>query len=172
MSGNDDSRAARMAVIMSSGERMIREAHGQGLGSATFVDQTTRVMGLNVLCDEALRIAREHGFNEASVGEEIALMHSELSEALEDFRAGHAPTESWYLDKKSGQIVTGQPCTPTTSSGQPHPDFKPCGIPSEMADVVIHVLHFCGKHAIDLDKAVKEKMAFNESRPFKHGKVL
>ena len=25
------------------------------------------------------------------------------------------------------------------------------------------------KHGIDIEKAVTEKMAFNESRPFKHG---
>jgi hypothetical protein len=46
---------------------------------------------------------------------------------------------------------------------------KPCGIPSEMADEIIRVLHFCGKHKIDIDKAVREKMAYNESRPMKHG---
>lgn len=142
-------------------EGIIREAHGQGLGSATFVDQTT--YGLNILRDEALRIAKEHGFQEASVGEDIALMHSELSEALEDFRSGKAPTEVWYLDKKTGATIKER---------EPHPDFKPCGIPSEMADVIIRVMHFCGKHGIDIEKAVSEKMKFNESRPFKHGKVL
>jgi len=49
---------------------------------------------------------------------------------------------------------------------------KPCGIPSEMADVVIRVLHFCGKHKIDIEQAVREKMIYNESRPMKHGKKL
>jgi len=34
------------------------------------------------------KIAKEHGFKDASIGEDIALMHSELSEALEDHRAG------------------------------------------------------------------------------------
>jgi NTP pyrophosphatase (non-canonical NTP hydrolase) len=52
------------------------------------------------------------------------------------------------------------------------PTRKPCGIPSEMADVVIRVLHFCGKHGIDIEKAVIEKMAFNESRPHMHGKKI
>lgn len=47
-------------------------------------------MHLNELRDNCLRIAVEHGFTDASVGEDIALMHSELSEALEDHRHGHS----------------------------------------------------------------------------------
>ena len=107
---------------------------------------------LNALAAEAHRIAVDHGFTEATIPEDIALMHSELSEALEDHRAGHAPTETWYEPKQ--------------------PVDKPCGIPSEMADVVIRVAHFCGKYGIDLDKAVAEKMEYNATRPYKHGKVM
>jgi hypothetical protein len=55
--------------------------------------------GLNDLRDEALRIAVEHGFTDASVGEDIALIHSEASEALEDHREGRSPTEVWYERK-------------------------------------------------------------------------
>lgn len=106
-------------------------------------------MRLNELRDRARTIAVAHGFTESSVGEDIALMHTELSEAFEDVRNGHAVTEVWYESKP----------------GLP----KPCGVPSEMADVIIRVLHFCGKHGIDIETAVAEKMAYNDSRPFKHG---
>lgn len=108
-----------------------------------------RQLGLKRLTEEALRIATEHGFKDATPGEDIALMHSELSEALECIRTGALPHEEL-------QGLNG----------------KPEGVPSEMADVVIRVLHFCGKHGIDLDAAVATKMAFNESRPYKHGKKL
>ena len=108
-----------------------------------------RQLGLRRLTEEALRIATEHGFKDATPAEDIALMHSELSEALECLREGALPHEAL-------QGVNG----------------KPEGVPSEMADVVIRVLHFCGKHGIDLDAAVADKMAFNEGRPFKHGKRL
>ncbi len=107
---------------------------------------------LNTLAAEAQRIAVEHGFTDNSIGDDIALMHSELSEALEDHRNGHATTHVWYETKQ--------------------PIDKPCGIPSEMADVVIRVAHFCAKHGIDLDKAVAEKMEYNATRPYKHGKVM
>lgn len=106
------------------------------------------LVSFETLVSECKRIADEHGFTDATPAEDIALMHSELSEALEDIRAGKPLTELIYPYE-----------TPT----------KPCGVPSELADVVIRVMHFCGKHGIDLGKAILEKMAFNESRPFKHG---
>src|SRR5262249_17898385 len=98
-------------------------------------DEISKESGLTALRDEAYRTATEHGLTHATVGEEIALMHSELSEALEDFRGGHAPSEMWYVDKASGEV-----------SKSFREGWKPCGIPSEMADVVIRVLDFCGKH--------------------------
>lgn len=113
---------------------------------------------LNLLRDRATQIARDHGFEnhedpERLVATEmIALMHSELSEGLEDLRAGHAITETWYEDR------------------EPLP--KPCGVASEVADVIIRALHFCGRFDIDIAHAVQEKMRFNESRPHKHGKVF
>jgi hypothetical protein len=59
---------------------------------------------LNELRDRAHRIAVEHGFKDATPGEDIALMHSELSEALEDIRAGHVLNEMFYRDPQSTGI--------------------------------------------------------------------
>jgi hypothetical protein len=101
---------------------------------------------LTELRDEALQIAIEHGFKDATVGEDLALMHSEVSEALEAYRDGWAPCA----------LRLG-------------PDGKPEGVPSELADVIIRVLHFSGKHSINIEDAVMAKMAYNKSRPFKHG---
>ena len=127
--------------------------------SEDFGHDTTK--SLNELRDEACATAKEHGFNDASVGEEICLMHSELSEALEDFRAGKAPNATEYFS--SAGDVYGVPVHPNLGS------LKPCGIPSEMADVIIRILHFSGKHNIDIEKAVLEKMAYNKTRSFRHG---
>lgn len=122
--------------------------------------------GLNALRDEALRIAVEHGFTDATIGEDFALMHSEISEALEDHRAGKKPDEVWYEAKtpQKDADATVRYCFDEYAAG-----LKPAGIPSELADVLIRVFHFCGKHGIDIDKAVREKMAFNASRPMRHG---
>ncbi|WP_239711767.1 hypothetical protein [Paenibacillus sp. 19GGS1-52] len=50
-----------------------------------------------------------------------------------------------------------------------NPDRKPCGIPSELADIVIRVMDACGRYGIDLEQAVTEKMAYNARRPQWHG---
>jgi hypothetical protein len=139
--------------------------------------------GLNDLRDDALRIAVEHGFKDATIAEDFALMHSEISEALEDHRDGRGVTEVWYEEKVPafdalggllGDVVMRrfQGRIGITSPPVGFTGLKPAGIPHEMADVVIRVLHFCGKHKIDLEKAVAAKMAYNEGRPFKHGKVM
>ncbi len=118
------------------------------------LNDVINVRTLNELRDEATRIATEHGFTDATPLEEIALIHSELSEALEDIRVGQPMTETYY------ENVVG-----------PGP-LKPCGVPTEMADALIRILDFCGKRGIDIEKAVEEKMRFNESRPYKHRKKI
>lgn len=83
-------------------------------------------------------------------GTDIALIHSELSEALEDARAkgdGENINDTWYEGTKR----------------------KPCGVPSELADAVIRIFDTSIKWGIDIEAAILEKMAFNEDRSFRHG---
>lgn len=121
---------------------------------------------LNDWRDDAERIGREHGFTEATVLEDMALIHSEVSEAVEDFRNGRKVNDVWYTKKVDGVELLS---TATEMRKGVVVVNKPCGIPSEMADVIIRVLHFCGRHNIDIEQAVREKMVYNEERPMRHG---
>lgn len=117
---------------------------------------------INELVKEAHENAVNHGWweEDRSFGELIALMHSELSEALEDYRAGLKLNENRYFPDTTSPVFRLS-----------HDDqaWKPCGIPSELADVVIRVMDACGRYGIDLERAITEKMAYNATRPHRHG---
>lgn len=76
----------------------------------------------------------------------IALIHSELSEALEEYRNERGPTEIYYRE-----------------------DGKPEGIPVELADAVIRIRDTAESLGIDLEEAISIKHEFNKTRPYKHG---
>ena len=80
----------------------------------------------------------------------IALMHSELSEALEKMREGAFPHEA------TTDFNTG----------------KPIGVGIELADTVIRIADFCGAYGINLEQRILEKMEYNKGRERLHGKLF
>ena len=107
-------------------------------------------MKINDAVKASYENARDHGWHESerTIGDLICLMHSELSEALEEHRNGKLPTEIYYNEAKPG---------------------KPEGIPVELADCVIRIFDFCGLYGIDLEEVIALKMQYNETRPYRHG---
>lgn len=89
----------------------------------------------------------------------ISLMHSELSEAVEELRKGFEAGETYY----EGVTKTG---TNLRSDGSP---AKPEGVPSELADVVIRIMDFCYTEGIDLEQIIDEKLRYNATRGHRHG---
>ena len=42
-------------------------------------------------------------------------------------------------------------------------------IPEELVDCIIRILDICGYYEWDIDAAIKAKMNYNKSRPYRHG---
>lgn len=101
------------------------------------------------LCDAAYANAKEKGFYDRPVdfGTRIALMHEELSEALAEYR-NNKPYTLVYTNADSA---------------------KPEGIPIELADCAIRIFDAAGYYKIDLQAAILRKMAYNATRPYRHG---
>lgn len=97
---------------------------------------------------EAYRNSAEHGFHddfpESNTPLRLMLIVSELSEALEEHRAG---TPMLYFSDKG----------------------KPEGVAPEIADAVIRLGDLAETLGIDLQREVVRKMNYNRTRPFKHG---
>jgi NTP pyrophosphatase (non-canonical NTP hydrolase) len=120
-------------------------------------------MDLNNLCKKAFAYAKKQGFYDqpAVFGERLMLVVSELSEALEADRNGR-----W------------EPRTiPALALPFNHKDFKVQyekyvrgSVCEELADAIIRICDLAGSYNIDLDWHVEAKMAYNESRPYKHKK--
>lgn len=55
-----------------------------------------------------------------------------------------------------------------TKYGYKHPP-KPIGIAVELADVLIRIADTCGRYNIPLEEALKLKLAYNKTRPHRHG---
>lgn len=131
---------------------------------------------LNDLAKEIHANAVNHGWwdDERSFGDIIALCHSELSEALEEYRAGRPMV---WLACEENDPSTG-PCNPAdefdcTMYGREcdckYRGHKPEGIATEMIDCIIRILDWCGRHDIDVDNLLAMKHKYNKTRPYKHG---
>ncbi len=101
---------------------------------------------LQELIDDVHSNARNKGFweGERNTGEAIALMHTELSEALEAARAGYP------VDNKV-----------------PFDNFT-----VELADCVIRIFDLAGGMGLEFVDALLAKHEYNQTRPHKHGKVF
>ena len=106
------------------------------------------IFNARVIAEKIHDIAKEHGFwcdePTSNFGLKIALIHSELSEALDAHRNGTHFSETIpnHLD-----------------------------VTEELADAIIRIFDLAEHEGYDLCEAIISKIDFNETRPFKHGKI-
>lgn len=118
----------------------------------TYFEPERKAMTLRELMEESYRTACDKGWwdsGDRNLGELIALMHTELSEAFEEVRHGHTPQEIYFRDTDVGS--------------------KPEGVPVELADLLIRVFDFCEHYHVPLEEALEKKLAYNRLRPHRHG---
>ena len=99
----------------------------------------------NKTAKQIYKKAVEHGFwkGEVNDGERMALIHAEISEALEALREGNP---------SSNKIM----------------EFT--NLEEELADAVIRIMDYAFGKDLDVAGAILAKIEYNKSREFMHGK--
>lgn len=110
-------------------------------------------MTIDELIEQAHRTARSKGWWDEGVehrplGDQFANFHAELSEAWEEYRAGH-PLDEIRLDRGAA----------------PH------GFVVELADVFIRIADTLGAYGLEeaFANALEHKLAYNQTREHRHG---
>lgn len=98
------------------------------------------MLDIRELCKTSHEIAKTAGWldHPRSSADIVNLFVSEISEALEDYRAHRSINEVYYEYK--GQKFTKEERDRSTEP--PAKDFKPCGIPIELADLIIRICEY------------------------------
>ena len=127
---------------------------------------------LNELAQEIYENSAAHGWHseKRSFGDIAALAHSEISEALEEFRNGMpmeyhicklVRNEDNPKDRIAGKC---DDCSPLCENYMK----KNEGIAVELIDCVIRIFDYLASEGIDIDRVMREKMDYNKTRSWRH----
>ena len=130
-------------------------------------DKIIRI-NINELCKKQYKMMLDKGFNGKNFAQDLMLIVSELSEALEADRKGKdarkvpAHPEKMLLDRIGH--------TEEDAWKMFYKSYIQNTIQSEIADALLRIMDLCGRYDIDIDTHVAIKSYYNSLRGHKHGK--
>lgn len=92
-------------------------------------------------------------------GNKLMLIVSEAAEAQDEIRKGKEAAETYYPTEAESDYDYAEPIL-----------HKPEGVPSEIADIVIRCFDFAYTEGFSLADIIVEKLEYNASREYMHGK--
>lgn len=136
-------------------------------------------MTINELTAAVHENAVAHGWwdNPPSFGEIVALCHSELSEALQEYRDSKPLLYGTCAIKPEDckhHAICDNVGDPLAAIRNPDGEVvsiicKPEGAAVEMADCLLRILDWFGAEGLDAEAIIKAKHDYNTTRSFRHG---
>ena len=173
ISENRKAMAADMGMALNEASERNRKKEKNGMKN-----KSQALLLLQQIQKEIFATAEKSGWHETNrpLPEVIALVHSEVSEAMEAYRDGMAPEETKYR-YKGKELPEGyyEPTDFLSIHEQltlPDGEIKmgkPEGIASEFADVIIRILDASEEFKIPTLEIMLQKMEFNKTRGHRHG---
>lgn len=127
-------------------------------------ERTTRASVLADMQAEVRQVNEANGWYESdrTFGDDVALLHSEVSEALEAYR------DHGYADATGTTCGRGVHAAASVGEVRDHV-CKPEHVGSELADVLVRLLDTCERRGVDLAAEFDRKLAYNRTRGHRHG---
>ena len=124
-------------------------------------------MTVNDYAREVHENAVAHGWwegGERSFPEIAALIHSEVSEALEEYREGK-PLIYGCCGFNGAYCERSENCDKQKNEGS----CKPEGLAVELCDAVIRIFDYLAYLGVDIEAILVAKHEYNKSREYRHG---
>ena len=123
-------------------------------------------MTVNEFAKEVHENAVAHGWWETarSFPEVAALIHSEVSEALEEWRDGN-PTIYGNCSIPGGVCEFKDSCDKDEKADA----CKPEGVAVELCDAIIRILDYLAYMGVDVEAVLMAKHEYNKGREYRHG---